>query len=367
MKRSFLAALLAAGSACLPAQDLIGMNAAGDVRGVDSHTGGDGGPDTRLSLTGVDAMARRGGTLFIARHSGNTFSLHRLDAQTLVTTVLANNTGRNITGLAFVSGHFLPTLIGVATTANGCHLLRIDENTGAITDLGALGFAGVTALAFHQNVLYAWDTTAGLLTVSLANGSATDVNANVAAQFPVQFLTSMSDGRLLAGHNELYRVDPARGRLALIGSDTWSDLRGVEEHFGLPRFIGTGCQATTGPTRMVFGGRVVPNTPLLLRSAGHLASAPGILCVGGGAETFNGNPLPLRVDPFVGTVDCFLNLSPDVTAFFVCSSVGLLSTTVTIPGSFSGSSFFAQHVALEGANVPGGISFTDGIELRVAF
>ena len=78
----------------------------------------------------------------------------------------------------------------------------------------------------------------------------------------------------------------------------------------------------------------------------------------------SGAPLPLLLDPFFGTANCFLHVRDDL---FLAGIGGPNPTDIAISlqlaAGVSGLTFYAQHACLE--PVAGGLSWSNGLALRV--
>jgi hypothetical protein len=79
-----------------------------------------------------------------------------------------------------------------------------------------------------------------------------------------------------------------------------------------------------------------------------------------------GIPLPLRLDPFLGTVNCNLYVSMDFTQAAITSSgsPATLGFTTTLSMAARGATLFAQHACLE--PVPGGLSLSNAARIQIA-
>ncbi|HEX5051172.1 MAG TPA: hypothetical protein VFZ65_05335 [Planctomycetota bacterium] len=292
------------------------------------------------------------------------FHIATFDERTNAGTRVFFNTGFDVRGMATTaSGDLLAVVPGSTSDV----LMRIDTTTGAFTTIGSLGFTGVQALTRHGATLLAWNATNGLINVNPTNGAASDLHPFMGSGgVDVQFLTTMSDGRVLAGRNELYEVNTVNGSLTLIGSSPgWTDLRGCEERFGSTTPFGTGCAGTNGTPAISHTFLPYPGTGYQLLSTFHLHNSFGILCFGASRTSSGGASLPLNVDPIFGTSGCRLLVSPDVMLGGTVDNSGIFVTPIPIPPGFGGQFFYAQHVVFE--LVPGNLSFSSGAEIRIGF
>jgi hypothetical protein len=350
-----------------PAQDLVGLSFGGQAVGIDSRTAA-ASFFIASGLVGCNAMARSGGTIWVAEQTAglptSQFHLALFDERTNTGTRVFTNTGHDVRALATdIHGGLLAIVQGTTSDT----LMRVNTTNGAFAAIGSLGFPGVQAMARVGGIFYAWDTTAGLLRVDASTGVATDVNPGLGTGgIDVQFLAAMGDGRVFGGRHALHAVDLQTGALALVGTGTWSDLRGCEERFGSTTPFGSSCAGTTGTPLLTFNSLPYPGTPYQLQSNRHLGNGLGILCFGSSRTSHGTTPLPFDVDPLLGTSGCLLQVSPAVTQFGVASAAGVFVTPIPIPPGFGGQTFYAQHVALE-AGVPGGWSFSNGVEIRIGY
>jgi hypothetical protein len=236
-----------------------------------------------------------------------------------------------------------------------------------------MGFTAVQALAAAGVRVYAWDTTADLLAVNPATGAATDLFPGIGTGgADIQFLMFHSDGRLLGGRTQLYEIDRTTGVPTVIGPIVGGtlDVRGAEERFGIRQPFGTGCRGVA-PSAVQLGVGLPPVTagiptaghPITFLSSGHAAVAAGVLVLGFSARQAMGQPLPLLLDPLLGTVGCRLLVSPDLTSLQFCQANGDFYTSLTLPPGSEGLAFFAQHAVFD--PVPGGMSWSDGIFVHV--
>lgn len=265
--------------------------------------------------------------------------------------------------LAFDGTRLLGTR--VATTDLTAELVHIDTATGAERLIGSTGITQLQALAVHQGVCYGFDNTLGLVTIDLQTGVATDVNPQVGspANFgvaPIQFLTSMPDGRLLGGRNFLFRIDVLTGVATALGSTANADLRGAEllqtNYQALAPRV---CAGVNGPASVsvtsMFGRLTTVSFP-------HVASDQGVALIGVSRTSFGGTPLPIWLGSVLPT-HCLLNVSPDIVVPGRASAAFPVSMTITLPlpPGITGLRVFVQHVMLEA----GGLTTTQSLPVTV--
>lgn len=134
---------------------------------------------------------------------------------------------------------------------------------------------------------------------------------------------------------------------------------------GFGRPYGVGCNGASGQVRLTANGVFSLGQTVMLTSTNHAPSAPGVVLIGFSNRSFAGVPLPLVVDPLLGTVGCSLLASAEITlgATTSAQTPATLVFPLTIGGPTFGASFFTQHVCLE--PVPGGLSFSNGLFVQL--
>lgn len=340
-------------------QDLIAINFTGDAFTLDSRTGAGQalGPTGR---PGHNCMARLGRQIYTVEQVGSGAT-----AQRFLNTI-DDETGqafrtvpitRDLRGLA-AGGQF--TLMAIADNSGNDQLVRVDVFNGTITVVGSTGFSSLQGLTLQGNAFYGWDLTAGLVRIDHLTGAGTDVNPNVGTNgATIQFLTTMSDGRVVGGNSSLYEIDVASGIPTLRGSGAYFDLRGAEERFGVAYTFGQGC----GNVSLGLSGNPSPGFTITTASSGNRRGTAGFMLLGFSDRSYLGLPLPLRLDNFLGTVDCFLYTGGEFTVGATASGLGVLTVPVPIPPFTNGLIFHVQHVSL--SNAPGGLAFSNAGTVRV--
>ncbi len=361
INRTALATTLLAFS--LPAQfpqDLIAINFTGDAFTLDSRTGAGQalGPTGR---TGHNCMARSGRQLYTVEQVGSGATAQRflntIDDETGQAFRSVSIT-RDLRGLASGSQ---AELMAIADNGTNDQLVRVSVLNGTITVIGSTGFAAVQGLTLHNGTFYGWDLNAGLIRIDFTTGAATDVNPTVGTNgATIQFLTTMSDGRVVGGQSALYAIDVATGVPVHRGSGAYSDLRGAEERFGVSYTFGQGC----GNVSLSLSGNPSPGFTITTASTGNRRTTAGFMLLGFSDRNYLGLPLPARMDGFLGTVDCFLYTSNDFTVGATANAFGIMSVQVPIPPFTNGLIFHVQHVSL--SNSPGGLAFSDAGTVRLS-
>jgi hypothetical protein len=126
--------------------------------------------------------------------------------------------------------------------------------------------------------------------------------------------------------------------------------------------FGASCNATSGPATLSATGPFAALTPFTTTSINHQPGAIGLWIIGLSNTTYLALPLPLFLDPLLGTNNCFLNVSADLTTVAFVDALGTMPVTFTPPAVFAGGTVYIQHTVLEG--VPGGFSFSNGVEIH---
>ena len=162
------------------------------------------------------------------------------------------------TGVLFASNNPDP---GSVTAISQLYTLNATSGVGTL--IGEMGVAGMQALAFEADgTLYGWNggglpgsTTVGLVTLNTATGLATDVDPSVDAQgFNLQSIAFGLDGTTLFGAegNALYTIDQITGIATLVGTGSYSDIRGLAAVVPVPAAVwlfGSGLLGLIGMAR----------------------------------------------------------------------------------------------------------------------
>lgn len=143
------------------------------------------------------------------------------------------------------------------------------------------------------------------------------------------------------------------------GSGAYNDLRGAEERFGVAYAFGQGCANVA----LALSGNPRPGSTITTTSTGNRRATAGFLLVGFSDRNFQGLPLPMRLDSFLGTVDCLLYASGDFTVGITANVLGVMTVPVPIPLFTHGLIFHVEYVSL--GNAPCGLAFSNGETVRV--
>jgi hypothetical protein len=291
---------------------------AGQVRRLDPSTGAIVDLSVGNQPWGFDANAGSVDPATGDAVVGGNGALYRLPRGATTATTIATGLGGYVSGVTFdpITGDV------IATVLSSNRLVRVDA-TGAVSDL-------VPAM-------------------SGPNGVTTDENG---------------DFVVCGGTGQIWRVPRTGGSVTLIGGATAltprNDLTVVGGGGGgFP--YGQGCAGAGGLVALRAAGPFHPGVPIVTSSTNHATNALGVLVLGFSNTVHTGLPLPLSLDPMLGTAGCSLLASIDGNVLGVASG-GTLSFPVVLPQWFAGRTLFAQHACFE--PVAGGLSWSNGLALR---
>jgi hypothetical protein len=183
-------------------------------------------------------------------------------------------------------------------------------------------------------------------------------------------LWAQPDGRLFGasgGTTQLYAIDIGTGNAVGVGGlGSNFDLRGVESFGGFSAPLGTGCAGAAGTVVMSVGGMLTNFGRITTLSRNHAPNAIGVQVLGFSSTSMGGIPLPLLLDPILGTVNCNLYVSMDLTQAATTSSgtPATLGFQTNLPMAARGVTLFAQHACFE--PVPGGLSLSNAARIQIA-
>ncbi|MGB3969826.1 MAG: hypothetical protein WBO45_24030 [Planctomycetota bacterium] len=349
----------------LAAQDMIGVTFQGQVLHLHSATGA--ATVIASGLSGKNGLAfTNDNRLWTTVRSGTpgNFLIHLavLDPFTGAESLPFGQQGYG--DLRALAADALGGLMAVRDTGLGNvdELVRIDTTTGALTVLGPTGFTGIQGLDLTGAGPRAWDAASGLLLISFATGVASDPFPNVGGPANMQYLaTDPATGRKFVGRDVLYEVNTSTGlttqQVVIAGNP---DLRGVEFLTARGQLYGTGCGGVPG---LALAAAFGPGQPMSVFSSLHTPGAVGLEILGASDTIHAGLPLPLALDPLLGTSGCQLRSSVELTILGVVNGTGNLLVTVALPASLAFRQFFVQHAVLE-PGLPGGLSFSPGLRVR---
>ena len=349
----------------LTAQDMLGVTFAGQVLRIDSQTG---------AVT-VLASGQMGKNDLACTNDNRLWTTVR-QSQAVVQNQLAvidPFTGAESLPFGTTTYGDLRALCGDPLTGglyairdlNGPdELVRINTTTGALAVVGQTGFSGIQGLEITAAGARAWDIGAGLLLISLSTGAATDPAPGIGGPPALQFLTTdPASFDSYAGRTELYRVDTLTGATtSTVPLTAGFDVRGAVFTTSRGQSFGTGCNGAAGPVFIALNNPFVLGGISIVISTHHAPFVLGLMIVGFSDTTSGSTPLPLALDPLLGTSGCFLNVSPDLTLVGAAVQSGVMPINLAIPPTLSFVQFFVQHAALD--PVPGGLSFSPGLRVR---
>ncbi len=217
---------------------LIGVTFSGQAYQIDEATGNGvliGSVPSGLNSLSADAT----GLLFSATGSVVTLNPTTLGV-TVGPTIDLGGVVRAVRGAAVSPAGTLFVVNNRGLGLNPDDLYTIDTTSGVGTLVGQTPLTGLQALTFNPDgsLLYAWDrgTTIlnqglGLVTIDPSTGSFTDVSAGLGGLTNIQSLAFGADGNLYGGsqNGELYRIDPTTAGQVLVGSGSYTDLRGLAQ------------------------------------------------------------------------------------------------------------------------------------------
>lgn len=249
---------------------------------------------------------------------GGNGALYRLRRGTSTATTIVSGLGGYVSGVTFdpVTGDVIATVL----TSN--RLVRVDA-AGAVADL-VPAMSGPNSVAADEN----------------------------------------GDFVVCGGTGQIWRVPRTGGSVTLIGGATAmtprNDLTVVGGGGGAFPY-GQGCLGAGGPVALRAAGPFHAGVPIVTTSTNHGNGSLGALVLGFSNTVHSGAPLPLSLDPILGTAGCSLLASIDAHVLGVASG-GVLSFPVVLPQWFAGGVLYAQHACFE--PVPGGLSWSNGIAIR---
>lgn len=298
-----------------------------------------------------------------------TAAVHRFDPATGAVTALTNGPQPWGFDLSALARDPLTGDVFVGGSA-GVHRLAAGTTTATPIVTGLGSFVADLALDPSSGDLIAGLTWSHRVVRITRSGTVTDL-------VPPQTITSPNalaydhDNELLvgSGNGEVFRLPRSGGApISLFVNNspfgTTSGLAVVGAGgYGLP--FGNACQATFGPATLRTDGPFRTGTTMTTTSTGHAPSSLGVLVLGTSRTNWGTVPLPLPLDPLLGTAGCSLLVSGDITLAGLADagSPAVLSFALPLPAGLAGAAWFAQHVALEA--VAGGMSWSNGLAVTI--
>lgn len=303
-----------------------------------------------------------GGNLIVA--DAGTDQVRRVSLAGVVTDL---SSGTQPWGTSVNAGAFEAATGDVIVGGNGALFRLANGSTTGVQIVAGLGgfISWVTFDPCNGDILAAVLTSNRLIRVD-ALGTVTDLAPAGVVASP-NALEVDRDGNLLVGGTtgRLFRVD-YDGSATLVATNTspTTNVAGlaVVRSGGFAMPFGNRCNAASGPATLSATGPFAPGSTFSTTSIRHAPFTVGLWIAGLSNTTYSGLPLPLNLDPLLGTSGCSLNVSADVTAAGVGDAAGNLTFSFTATPAFVGFGMFVQHAALEA--VPGGLSFSNGVCLR---
>jgi hypothetical protein len=364
-----LLAALALSTAALPCQDSLAVSWTGDVYYLDTTVP----RATRLTAIpgpiGQNALALDSNGVFWSTR-GTTIGSYFLTSIDPITGVATQRFPMpDIRGLTSAGNGQLFAVQEAPLPQTSDILSRIDTLTGSVTQIGPTGFTSLQGLAFVNGGLYAWDISQGLVILDPNTGLGTDVAPGVGGP-TIQTLSAAVDGRLLGGGggpNQLYAIDLSAGTTVGLGAMTGAvDIRGIESFGGSHFGFGTGCLGSFGTVTMSVRGLLTGFGNFTTTSTNHAGNAIGVQIIGFSRTTSGGMPLPLLLDPMLGTIGCRLLVSTDITRFAFTSAAtpATLGFPLNLNSVAAGLLLHVQHACFE--PVAGGMSFSNAAQVQIA-
>lgn len=272
-------------------------------------------------------------------------------------------------GAGLNAGAYQPATGDVIVGGNGgLHRLPSGLTTGVTIASGLGGF--VSAVAFDP---LNGDILATVLTINRivrvdSLGVVSDVVPPGTVASPNALDIDINGDMIVGGiAGQIFRV-PFNGGATLIATNTSpsTNVSGLSvaklPGGGFSGSFGVACNATFGPATLTATGPFAVGVPFTTTSVNHQPFAVGLWIIGLSNTFFGAIPLPLLLDPLLGTSNCFLNVSADFTATAFANGAGAMSFSLTPTPPFAGQVVFIQHAALEA--VPGGFSFSNGVFIQ---
>lgn len=145
----------------------------------------------------------------------------------------------------------------------------------------------------------------------------------------IQCLASVDRGKLLGGRRSLYAIDLTTGVPSLMGAGIYNDLRGLEDRHGVHHPFGQACNGVS----LSITGNASPGSTIDVSVTGQRRNAPGTLFLGFSDSEYQGVPLPLLLDGFLGTNLCFLYSGSDLVFPTAANGLGVATVSIAVPRS----------------------------------
>jgi hypothetical protein len=188
----------------------------------------------------------------------------------------------------------------------------------------------------------------------------------VGATATIYFLARRDDGVLIGGQDALFTIDPATGIATQYGAIALRNIHGAQHWYEGWTARGAGCNGAGGPVALGVSGVLRPGGSIVSTSNAHAGGSLGALIVGFDPLRAGNSPLPLLLDPLLGTSGCRLYTSIDFVQLGSATGPTPAQLTFTVPlPALGGFAVQMQHAAWE--PVPGGMSWSNAVAVRVAY
>lgn len=372
------AAALALAAAPLAAQnvDMIGATFSGTVQRLDSAQQSASIGITNLLGANAGAMDDQDRFWIVRRRANLTFELGWVDPQTMAYTAVGNQTSPlppvnvgDIRGLAFVLGL---GLVGVRDDGGPDTLVLLNRTSAFTTVIGPTGMGSIQSLDATSFGLRGFDLNLGLVQIDPTTGLASDLFPGVGTGgVSVQWMaTDRQTGRTYAGDDRRWLVDHATGLLTEPQQITCSlcadDFRAMEFLTFRQKVYGSSCGVAAGiGSEYVTALHPHQQDAIRTSSGPHLPGAIGLRVVGLSDTAYGAIPLPMNLDPLLGTAGCQLLVSGDLLTTGFAAGNGVMSFSLPVPAGLSWLPVFVQHATFE--PVPGGMVWTPAVRARLPF
>jgi len=267
---------------------------------------------------------------------------------------------------AMCIGRFAGGLFAIRDASPTDQLVHIDTDTGVLTVVGATNHSAIQGLEDPFGGAKAWDVNAGMLQCNLDTAQTNDPFLTVIDPTGLQYMARhpITNERYV-GRGSLFRLNTSNGQTTLVVNFTGNpDVRGLEFTTSRDERFGAHCSGANGAMFIALTHPFLAGQSMTVTSHNHTAGTVGLQIVGFSERFFSGNPLPLALDPLVGTVGCFLNVSADFSMLGLVDASGLMTVNLLTSPAIAFLQFYVQHMAIEA--VPGGLAFTQGMRVRSA-
>lgn len=265
---------------------------------------------------------------------------------------------------AMCIGRFVGGIYAVRDAAPNDEVVHIDTDTGVVTVRGSTNHSAIQGLEDPFGGEKAWDVNAGMLQINLLTGATNDPFLAVIDPSGLQYMARhpVTNERYV-GRGTLYRLDTGTGtttfQVTFAGNP---DIRGLEFTASRDERYGQSCPGANGHPFINLAGPFAGGQPMVVDSTQHTPGTVGLQLIGASEDSYAGLPLPLSLDPLLGTSNCFLNTSAEVTQVGFADSFGTMAVSFPMPVALTFLQVYVQHVTFEA--VPGGLSFSQGLRVR---